>query len=280
MTKSQSSVDSSQGAPVEEPEPAAPSSASSGRTRSIALRVGLLLAMSCALISLGALLQWLSPGFGAFALTGLLFGALPVLVFGKGVWKQAWLNRSRPRLILLGALVGLLNYVLTLMLHAVPLALFDLSAQDQAAVFEGLPLVERIGLVLAICLAAPLFEEFAFRGVLQPRLAAHLTPRWAILAAALCFAAIHFNLAGLGAIVELGLVLGLLAYWSGSLWPAIAAHAIHNIVTLIIFAIGSEASETASISDLGNLSPWALGSFLLTANALRAFRAMARCAND
>lgn len=228
----------------------------------------LFLLMAVAMVTVGPLLQGLSRGFGSLASFALIFGALPVLVMGRGVMCSAP-RRPRASLIALGALTGLANYGLALALQALPLAWLDLASPDPAALFSGEPLFERVALAIAICLAAPLFEEFAFRRALQPPLIARFSPRLGILLTALGYAAIHLDVAGFAARVEMGLAFGLLAYWSRSLWPAIAAHAVHNLTGLTCLFLAQPLSEgiqpqASRMSAGGWVAAWGLVSWAVT----------------
>ena len=77
-----------------------------------------------------------------------------------------------------------------------------------------------------------LMEELAFRGILQPL----LTEAWGgaagIVAASAAFAAFHRNLEQLVVQFLLGLALGWLRRRTGSLWPCILVHALHNALSV------------------------------------------------
>ena len=86
-----------------------------------------------------------------------------------------------------------------------------------------------------VALAAGVGEELLFRGVLQPALAAHVPPGWAVLAVGLLFGAVHWLtptyalLAGL-----VGTYLGALYAASGNLLAPIVAHALYDFVALVV----------------------------------------------
>jgi membrane protease YdiL (CAAX protease family) len=76
---------------------------------------------------------------------------------------------------------------------------------------------------------APLFEELAFRGVLYLSLRRHLGPLPAALVSGGIFSALHFySLAGFLATLWSGVVWAWVFERSGSLLPAVAAHAVYN----------------------------------------------------
>lgn len=78
----------------------------------------------------------------------------------------------------------------------------------------------------------PLVEELLFRGALQGALRRHW-PAWpSILVSATAFALAHQLPFKMIATFALGLALGWIAERSGSIWPAISAHAGYNGVAL------------------------------------------------
>jgi membrane protease YdiL (CAAX protease family) len=78
------------------------------------------------------------------------------------------------------------------------------------------------------------FEEIAFRGLILKKLEIVMPPTQALLVTALMFAIIHYNLPGLVIfLVPLALAAGWLVQKSGSLWPAMAVHFLHNCGVLL-----------------------------------------------
>lgn len=87
--------------------------------------------------------------------------------------------------------------------------------------------------VLGTVVAAPVAEELVFRGFLQASLAGVLGPRAAIAATAVVFGLVHPLPLALPAAL-LGAGFGWLAQRSGSLLPAMLAHAAHNAGTVAL----------------------------------------------
>lgn len=112
----------------------------------------------------------------------------------------------------------------------------------------------------AAVVAAPLCEEFVFRGLLQQGLAAKgVHPVEAIFFSALLFALFHLNPVELLALLELGLLFGFLYQRTGSLLPGMVAHATQNATSLAIYFIGRraalpEATEEISFRQVAALS--------------------------
>lgn len=96
----------------------------------------------------------------------------------------------------------------------------------------------RWGLAIEAALWAPLFEELAFRGLLFGALRTRMTFTGAALASSLLFAAMHpYGPQGLVALTALGLLWCWTYERTGSLWPSILAHALHNTASLAVLAV-------------------------------------------
>jgi membrane protease YdiL (CAAX protease family) len=111
-------------------------------------------------------------------------------------------------------------------------------------------------------LLAPLCEELAFRGHLLPLLRARLPARAAIVTGALAFAAMHFDPVRLASVFLLGCVFGWLAWRSGSLWPAVAAHAGNNGVAALLLLGGAGDRGDAAAAGEAVARPPALAALL------------------
>lgn len=88
--------------------------------------------------------------------------------------------------------------------------------------------------VLIIAVLPAICEEVFFRGVLQ-RVLIHLTRSpWAgIIITAIVFSALHLQFDGFLPRMFLGIVLGALYWYSGSLWTSILAHFVNNAVQVV-----------------------------------------------
>ena len=109
-------------------------------------------------------------------------------------------------------------------------------------------------------------EELAFRGVIQP-----LVAKWtnnihaAVWMAAFLFSAIHLQFHGFLPRMILGAGLGYLVVYSGSLWPAIAAHFFNNAGAIIMAMVyGPEWVQT----EINSTSSWEWSDYGLAAVAL------------
>ncbi len=219
------------------PAPAARFLRRAPERREIALTLGLVLLLNIP----GAFLQVASLRWGLLV-TQILFIAAPVFLAirlfyldARAVLPLRWPGPAS----LAGAALGIaglnhfLNYALLWQDRFFPLPelqknLFeDLAAYNGPADFALLLLL--VGVVPAVC------EELLFRGFVQAGLLREFesVPK-AILVGALLFAGFHLNPWRLFVLLVIGLYLGFLAQHSGSLVPAMLAHALNNVLSISI----------------------------------------------
>lgn len=82
-------------------------------------------------------------------------------------------------------------------------------------------------IAVLVAVAAPLVEEYLFRGLLLRSLQRSMRPGWAIVLSAAMFAAVHPAIS-FPAVFLMGLLAAWAAVRTGSLLPGIVAHAVHN----------------------------------------------------
>ena len=139
-------------------------------------------------------------------------------------------NRKDVKIGLLG---GLAAFVLGMIAAAVSVMLFgDFSA---AAADEAEKLADSgsvftlIALAVLVVVGAPVAEELTFRGLLWSGLAKRRAAAWVcVLVTAAAFAAIHFEPKRVLVLFTIGVVLGLVRLYSGSVGASIIAHAVNN----------------------------------------------------
>lgn len=107
--------------------------------------------------------------------------------------------------------------------------LFHLPSPSVLEPYRGRSLLWAYLLVTVI---PPLIEELGFRGVIYHLLARSLDARETILLSAAAFGILHLSVPTLITHIPLGLYLGWLRYRSGSLYPSIFAHFLHNGLVL------------------------------------------------
>jgi membrane protease YdiL (CAAX protease family) len=89
--------------------------------------------------------------------------------------------------------------------------------------------------IVIMALFPAIFEEFLFRGTLQPFFTKWFTNKHvAIIVTAFIFSAVHFQFYGFIPRFLLGIYLGYLFVWGRSLWLPIIAHFMHNANSVIL----------------------------------------------
>jgi hypothetical protein len=89
--------------------------------------------------------------------------------------------------------------------------------------------------LIFIAVFAGVGEELFFRGVLQRLLIKAFKSPWVgIIVAALAFSFFHFQFFGFIPRLLLGILLGAIYWYSGSLWPAILAHFFYDALFILI----------------------------------------------
>ena len=116
-----------------------------------------------------------------------------------------------------------------------------------------------------MALGPAIFEETFFRGGMQNILFRWTGRLWpSVLFTGLLFSAIHFSFFGFIPRMALGVVLGLLYHYSGSLWMAIAGHFLNNaIVVTYIYHLTSNGRSIKEAMD--DSDPLWIGLVALTA---------------
>lgn len=103
---------------------------------------------------------------------------------------------------------------------------------------------------------APLGEEIVYRGIILKGLLAHYTQNRAIVWSAILFGLAHLNPWQFPVIFILGLVF---AYWvvqTGSLWPAILGHALHNLIAVTFLHFGVPGFPVSEDLNVVIHNPW------------------------
>lgn len=125
--------------------------------------------------------------------------------------------------------------------------LLEMNMEDSALDFPTDSVLEIVLYILAVCVAAPIFEELIFRGVLLKFLCRYGTT-FAILVTSLYFGLFHGNLAQTPATFLLALVMGYSAVKTGSLVCPILIHFINNSVATVMSALYAFFPDAAWVS--------------------------------
>ena len=106
-------------------------------------------------------------------------------------------------------------------------------------------MLNRIYLIIAAVVVAPLFEELVFRGYFYGILKKYTDPMFSALITGGIFAVIHVNIPSVLPLWFFGIFLALAYEASRSLWVPIGIHALFNTTTIVmIFLSKGEDTET------------------------------------
>lgn len=107
-----------------------------------------------------------------------------------------------------------------------------------------IPLAFLIGATPAFC------EEVLFRGYVQTRLNRSIGPIAGIVLSSAMFAMFHVDWVHVIAVFPLGVYLGVIAWRSGSLLPAMLAHFVNNAVSVFSVVLGPEDQKLGLPKDM------------------------------
>lgn len=100
--------------------------------------------------------------------------------------------------------------------------------------------------VLTLVAAAPLVEEFVFRGAILQSLR-RFGDAFALIISSFLFAVFHGNLVQAPNALLMGIVMGFFALRTGSLWASVAIHAVNNLASVLIIYLSSSMSVNEQI---------------------------------
>jgi membrane protease YdiL (CAAX protease family) len=159
-----------------------------------------------------------SIGFG-MANRGILKPQLTTLGFG-----------SRYFYLGLAVLAGLLVINFTWSHFIWSLASDDMKKETLGDVMKLVPTL--IGRVVMICGMPAIFEEIGFRGLAQTWLMRVISPWKAVIVSAIFFSAAHLSVLGGPYLLMVGALLGWVRWRTGSLYPGMVLHFLHNLAVL------------------------------------------------
>lgn len=211
----------------------------------------------------GEALHW--PAWSPFV-PGLVLGFPLALAFGLWLgrlelWDILAFRRVQPGLWLplLITHAGFLILILALA-HGLEVGLDRLlpDALLQGLIKEAEPLVQSSPLVLGLLFAAvALPEEILFRGLVLRGLLTHHRPLVAIWLSAVLFMVAHGNPLQFPVALMIGACAGWYFQATGSLWPGLVAHGLHNLVVTLLVTPEVLQQGSLAIHPLPPL-PWLL----------------------
>lgn len=88
--------------------------------------------------------------------------------------------------------------------------------------------------IVLVGILGPIAEEIFFRGYVLPGLVKRFGIGWALLLSSVMFGLFHIDPGAIVPTFALGLALGWVYLKTGSIWPAMFAHGLHNTVAVLI----------------------------------------------
>lgn len=229
----------------------------------------------------------------AFASAGLFI--LPPLIYARlmGQKSQHYLKLDRPPSLAFLAFAALLMAVQLPWINALGIwnnsiewgGMFrsvyeSMRAQEDAAAalieqFLYMPgPVDLFQTLIVVALIPAIGEELLFRGTIQHLLSEKRGAHFGIWITAFLFSFIHFQFFGFFPRFLLGVLLGYIALWSGSLWYAIAAHFTNNSLAVLGYFAYQHNWITMNPDEWGtgdNSVFWTLISLILSIVCIYAF---------
>ncbi len=97
--------------------------------------------------------------------------------------------------------------------------------------------------MLTSVIAAPVLEEFLFRGIIQKNLQSRFGPGWGIVLGAVIFGLVHGIPQQIIYATVLGAIMGSVYYLTGSLLSVIAIHFVNNGFTALLYIFFGDSSQ-------------------------------------
>jgi uncharacterized protein len=147
-----------------------------------------------------------------------------------------------------------------------------------ASQVESLATIRSIGefifSLIVLALLPALFEETLFRGGFQQLLIRWFkSPMTAIIVTSIIFSAIHLSYYGFLARFALGMVLGLLFYYSKSIWLSVSAHFLNNgIAVSYMYYLSLHGKPAKDLADANFPIWWAMPSVILLVTAFKQYK--------
>lgn len=214
--------------------------------------------ISLVFLSEGVLTTYL--GKAAYVLTEIL-----MLVFAWGYlsarkipcreifrWRSVPANSWKPILTISIAAAVLLDELDRLVSFIIPMPAEQVQLLYDAFIPGGT--FELVCVFLGVVIVAPIAEESIFRGFVQKTLESRGDVTKAVLITSAIFSLIHLQHYWLVQLLVLSVVLGYLAWRTGSIIPGILIHAFNNCWSLILM-IKSQSGEFAFYEFHGHVNP-------------------------
>jgi membrane protease YdiL (CAAX protease family) len=187
--------------------------------------------------------------------------AVTAAVFSPVEWRQR-LRLRRARISTFGVLLHIGGVLAIGLVFGALIALGLLpesgSLAELTEIVAGLSGGALAVTVLVMGIAPGVAEELLFRGYIQTRFSRRWGPGWGVLWTSLLFGAMHLDFVQGAFAFALGIYLGYLTEWTGSIVPAMICHAANNTYSTLATAWGINVAGTR-----GNVFALVVGLFIL-----------------
>lgn len=202
-------------------------------------------------------------------LATLIAFLIPAIVFAKVLSKQpfSWLGfnkRMNGKQMLIVVLITFAGMILSgslgMLNQKIPLSenLLKQAQQLENAYKNAMmnmahmtSLTDYLLAMLVMALAPAIFEEVLFRGAFQQVFVGWTKNAWAgIIITSILFSAIHFSFFGFLPRIALGLILGLIFYYTNNLWLSILLHFLNNgFVVTQLYILSAQGKAIDKVMD-------------------------------
>ncbi len=175
----------------------------------------------------------ITPALGLFSTAVLLLLWL-IKRLGADIKQTLWLQPSNIKWLVIGGLLGMVYWLLD---HGLTVMVFQTNLQTTIAKWQTANShYHWLSVLLSSVVLAPVFEELIFRGLLLKALTRQTSFHMAAPITAILFALIHWSWPGFISLMLVGMIYAYLTRLSGSVIPAILAHATHNLITYLFYS--------------------------------------------
>ncbi len=187
-------------------------------------------------VTIGSIIQTLSFSWGLIG-TELFLILLPVLWIHRknqlSLKQSVLLNKPRASVGLVALMMGAGAWMMDSFLENF---LIYLTGYTASAGLNILPknLFEGVLIFVAFAVAAPICEEFLFRGTIQQAYQREKSAGSAIFFAGLMFVLYHLRFQGFLSLIPIALILGYIYWRTRSLYASILAHFANNIFSVVL----------------------------------------------
>lgn len=202
---------------------------------------------------LSILLELIPLGIGVW-LYLVISGQHPsdIVSFNK---PQVKMNKQKMfRLIILGAVMALGGSIFIRIVQLGWISLLEVLGYNLSDAM--MPAVDNVNVLiwatLGVAVTPAIMEELVFRGILQKGLLRNAKPRTAIILSSILFMLMHLSVEQMAFTFLCGLLLGYMAYKSGSILPSMAFHFVNNLIVVItLYSFDEIAENSANATQLG-----------------------------